>query len=375
MDLNRNHVMLSEPESNAVHQLFLDWMPEVTLDVHEYNAVLKRWAEAGYYKDAEEMLGGVTNLNIDKEIVGFTRDTFIPETGKGIEDDGFRFHRYIVGSPFDGGVVRFSTTAINDGRHSFGIYNSLSFIIEGKRYGNLMNEVKRRTEGQVSAIINFLETTNLHSEQILSIVNGARERMAKQDQSYIQMDYFADQSQTTLNFPVFEIATWSHITRDLENFESVVKVKKSVTKPAAYSFEAGETALLALLKRHRLPLLVLSGDQSVNTETYHIKHVVDGIDEEKHTYLIDLEKVEQRELLTSGTIIVPVKGPASNLIPLLLEPESTWGIVATRSAGGERYDHYLTEGRAYPIKRLMSIEQLDTKTPGENASTETQIHQ
>ena len=58
MDLNRNHVVLSEPESNAVHQLFLDWMPEVTLDVHEYNAILKTWTEAGYIKDADEMLGG-----------------------------------------------------------------------------------------------------------------------------------------------------------------------------------------------------------------------------------------------------------------------------------------------------------------------------
>ena len=38
MDLNRNHVILSEPESLALHSLFLKWMPEVTLDVHEFNA-------------------------------------------------------------------------------------------------------------------------------------------------------------------------------------------------------------------------------------------------------------------------------------------------------------------------------------------------
>jgi hypothetical protein len=130
MDLNRNHVMLSEPESNAIHQLFLEWMPEVTLDVHEYNAVLDRWAEAGYFKDAEEMLGGVTNLNIDSQIIDFTRNTFIPETGNGIENDGFRFHRYIVGSPF----------------------------------------IERRTKGQVSAILNFLKTTDRHAEDMLGLV-------------------------------------------------------------------------------------------------------------------------------------------------------------------------------------------------------------
>ena len=361
MDLNRNHVMLSEPESNAVHQLFLDWMPEVTLDVHEYNAVLTRWIEAGYLKDAEEMLGGVTNLNIDSEIIDFTRNVFIPETGNGIEADGFRFHRYIVGSPFDGNVVRYSTTAINDGRHSFGIYNTLSFIIEGKRYGNLTNEIERRTKGQVSAILNFLNTVQRHAGDILPLVKQARMRMADQGQSYIQMEYFPDKDNPALTFPVFEINSWTHSNTDLANFKPLVKIKKSVSKPAAYSFAASQTKLVELLKRHRFSMLVLKGDQQAETETYRIKHITDGIDEEKHTYLVDLEKTVQNETLKAGTIIVPVEGAASNLIPLILEPESTWGIVATRAAGKDRFDSFLTEGKSYPVKRLTSIEQLETE--------------
>ena len=361
MDLNRNHVMLSEPESNAIHQLFLDWMPEVTLDVHEYNAVLDRWIEAGFIKDAEEMLGGVTNLNIDAEIINFTRNTFIPETGRSIENDGFRFHRYIVGSPFDEGVVRYSTTAINDGRHSFGIYNSLSFIIEGKRYGNLTNEIERRTQGQVSAMLNFLKTTNRHAKNMLELVKQSRLRMEDQHQSYIQMDYFADKSRPTLNFPVFKLSSWTHTNKDLANYKPVVKVKKSVDKPAAYSFDASQTRLIELLKRHRLEMLILKTDQQAEVETYLIKHVTDAIDEQKHTFIIDLDKTSQHETLMTGTVIVPVQGKASNLIPLLLEPESSWGIVATRAAGKDRFEEYLTEGKPYPIKRLISIDQLDTE--------------
>ena len=360
MDLNRNHVMLGEPESNALHQLFLDWMPEVTLDVHEYNAVTTSWVEAGYLKDADEMLGGVTNLNIDSEIMDFTRKVFIPETGDGIEADGFRFHRYIVGEPFDGNVVRYSTTAINDGRQSMGIYNSLSFIIEGKRYGNLTNEIERRTKGQVSAILNFLETTQQHAGDILPLVKQARVRMADQGQSHIQMEYYPEENMPTLNFQVFDLHTSTHTHKDLANFKPLVKVKKSVNKPAAYCFDASQTQLIELLKRHRLPMLALVGEQQVETETYQIKHVTDGIDEEKHTYLIDLERTLQRETLAAGTIIVPVTGTASNLIPLLLEPESTWGIVATRAAGKDRFDSYLAEGKPYPVKRLTSIQQLET---------------
>jgi hypothetical protein len=359
MDLNRNHVILSEPESNALHQLFLDWMPEVTLDVHEYNAVLARWVEEGYIKDADEMLGGVTNLNIDPAIMQFTREVFIPETGEGIEEDGFRFHRYIVGEPFEDKVVRYSTTAINDGRQSMGIYNTLSFIIEGKRYGNLSNEIEKRTKGQVSAIINFLRTVNRHAEQSLSIVTKARKAMAKQSQSHIQMDYFAVEDKPTLNFPVFDLNTWTHTHRDLESFKPQVKVKKSVTKPAAYSFAASEANLIELLKRHRVPMLTLNIDQQTTTESYQINHITDVVDEEKPSLLIDLEKTVLDETLAAGTIIVPVAGPASNLIPLMLEPESSWSIVTSRGAGKYRFKDYLAEGRPFPVKRLLSIDGLE----------------
>jgi hypothetical protein len=361
MDLNRNHVILSEPESNAVHQLFLDWMPEVTVDVHEYNAVLDSWVKAGYIKDAEEMLGGVSNLNIDPEIIDFTRNIFITETGEGIEQDGFRFHRYIVGDPFEENVVRYSTTAINDGRQSMGIYNTLSFIIEGKRYGNLTNELERRVKGQVAAMLNFLETTDRHAKAMRSIVSQARLRMADMNQSLIQMDYFPDPDTPTLAFPVFDLYSWTHTTRELEHFKPWVKVKKSVSKPAAYYFAASETELIRLLNRHRISMRVLVKNQQAESETYRVRHVSDGIDEEKHTYLVDVEKMVQNETLVAGTIIVPVAGPASNLIPLLLESESTWGVVATRSDAKNRFDGYLAEGAPYPVKRLASIENLDTE--------------
>lgn len=362
MDLNRNHVILSEPESKALHQLFLDWMPEITLDVHEYNAVLNRWIEAGYIKDADEMLGGVTNLNIDPEIMRFSRDVFIPETGAGIEDDGFRFHRYIVGEPFEGKVVRYSTTAINDGRQSMGIYNTLSFIIEGKRYGNLTNEIEKRTKGQVSAILNFLETANRHAKGALEIVRSARTGMAGLTHSHIQMDYFTVAGKDTLDFPVFDLNSWSHVNRELPHFKAEVQVKKSVTRPAAYLVPAGETTLVELLKRHRFELQVVMQDTPAQTETYHVKHVTNALDEEKPTLLIDLDKTAQEETLPAGSILVPVKGAAANLISLVLEPESTWSIVSDRATGKYRFADYLTVGEAYPVKRLPSIQNIPATT-------------
>ena len=105
----------------------------------------------------------------------------------------------------------------------------------------------------------------------------------------------------------------------------------------------------------------LKDAQKTETETYLIKHVTEANDEEKPTYAIDLDRRTQLETLQKGTIIVPVSGAASNLIPLLLEPESTWGIVSPRATGKYRFESYLLEGKPYPVKRLPSIEQLDSE--------------
>ena len=106
---------------------------------------------------------------------------------------------------------------------------------------------------------------------------------------------------------------------------------------------------------------VLMSNQEAETETYWIKHITETIDEEKPAYLIDLEKTVQKDTLQAGAIVVPVTGAASNLIPLLLEPESTWGIVSSRATGKYRFDNYLVEGKPYPVNRLMSIEHRNSE--------------
>ncbi|MFQ6113546.1 MAG: M14 family metallocarboxypeptidase, partial [bacterium] len=278
MDLNRNHVILSEPEIIALHSLFLKWKPEVTLDVHEYNAISKEWISNGYIKDAEEMLDGVTNLNIASSIIKFSREVFIPEVGNLIQQDGFRFHRYIVGSPFENKRIRHSTTAINDGRQSMGIYNTLSFILEGKRDGDLITNIERRTNGQISAITAFLNTVASHRTEIMNIVRSAREKLLQQSQPsngyyHVQMDYFSDPAQESLTLPVFDLYKWDHVEKQLENYKPLVRVKKSIVRPHAYVFSQKEERLIDLLSKHEIKMSSLRADTEVEVEIYTILHV------------------------------------------------------------------------------------------------------
>jgi len=354
-DLNRNHVILSEPESYAVHQLFLKWMPEVTLDIHEYNAILKSWIEKGFIKDADEMLGGVTNLNIDKKIRDLS-SYIIPEVGDRIKQKGFIFHEYVVGAPFKNMRLRTSTTNINDGRQSMGIYNTLSFIIEGKRYGDLTTEIKRRTEGQIAAIESFLSVIAENRDNILKTVSTSRKAIINnlflEKSIALQMDYFTDNNNNTIMFPVFNLYNWHHEIKELNNYTSLVKIKKSVKVPFGYIIPKSETRILDILKKHKIKMLKITENTEVNSQIYKIKHVTEMIEEEKEEKFVDAERDAIIKNVSEGDIFIPVLQRAGNLIVLLLEPESSIGLVSKRSGRDLRFKEYLKEGAEYPIIRV-----------------------
>ncbi len=364
MDLNRNHVILSEPESQAIHKLFLDWMPEVTLDIHETDVLKKDWIANGIIKDAEEMFGAVSNLNIPKDIIDYSRNTFLPSVGKKINTDGFRYSEYIVGSPFNGKIVRHSTTNVNDGRQSMGIYNTMSFVVECIRFGDLITKIERRVSGHVSAVNSFLKTIDENHKYILSLINNERSKLLEEKSGKriaIQMDYYKDSKNKYLNFPIFNLKTWHHEITKLDNYYPLVKIKKTVTKPFAYIFSANEKKLIKLLGKHQIEVERLKNDSEIDVKKYYILHVTPSREEGKKSEAIDLQTTYEKMKFKSGDFIVYLNQKSSNLIPLLLEPESSYGFLSDRSGRKYRLKEYLKEGYFYPIFRIESPTNINSQ--------------
>ena len=356
-DLNRNHVLLSEPETLALHNLFQKWFPEIVLDVHEYGAVSKWWVEQGVIRNADEMLGTLSNLNVDANIRAFSQDAFYPAMREKVQKDGYILFPYTVGAPVENERLRFSTNDIDDGRQSLGIYNTLSFILEGKGYGETANMLERRSAAQLSAMTAFLHTAAAKSAEILGMVNSARNALlnevAPDERAYVRMDYFPDPARPSIAFPVFDLVKWQSEVRDWKRFEPLVKIKKSVRLPQAYIIPAAETALIELLKCHQLRLWRLAAPASPMVEKYLVLHVSARIEEERSMPELDLEKVSEKSALAAGDIVVFLNQRARRLIPLLLEPESSWGILTDTGEVPSQFSAYIREGCTYPIMRLM----------------------
>jgi hypothetical protein len=356
-DLNRNHVLLSEPETLALHNLFQQWFPEITLDVHEYGGVSKWWVEQGVIRNADEMLGTLSNLNVDAGIRAFSQEVFYPTMREKVQKDGYILFPYTVGAPVENERLRFSTNDIDDGRQSLGIYNTLSFILEGKGYGETANMLERRSSAQLSAMTAFLDTAAGNSAEILGLVHSARavllEEVAPAERAYVRMDYFPDPTRPSIAFPVFDLLKWQAEVRDWKRFEPLVKIKKSVRLPQAYIIPAAETMLIELLKRHQLRLWRLTATAAPMLEKYRILHVASRIEEERPMPELDLEKINEKTALAAGDMVIFLNQPARRLIPLLLEPESSWGILTDTGEMSSQFSVYAKEGGTYPIMRLM----------------------
>jgi len=361
-DLNRNHVLLSEPETLALHRLFQRWLPEVVLDVHEFGAVSKWWVGQGVIKDTDEMLGWLSNLNIDAGIRAFSQDVFYPAMKEKVARDGYILFPYLVGAPAENERVRFSTNDIDDGRQSFGIYDTLAFILEGKRYGSVDNMLERRSATQFSAMKAFLQAAADRSGEILALVRGARSRLLREvapgERAFVRMDYFPDPARPAITVPVFNLEEWKAEAREWKNFTPLVKVKKSVRLPVAYVIPGGEARLVELLQRHQMRLSRLTAPAEATVEKYRVLHAAARIEEDRSMPELDLEKARERTPLQAGDVVVFLNQRARLLLPLLLEPESSWGILTDTGEVPSQFGAYATEGGTYPVMRLMEKAEL-----------------
>ena len=85
---NRDHVKLESPGVQAIHRVFRDWMPEVTIDVHEKGD--------DYYRVST---GCVSNANIHEELQSFSRSVVLAEVEADLKREQVPFHEYLITQP------------------------------------------------------------------------------------------------------------------------------------------------------------------------------------------------------------------------------------------------------------------------------------
>ena len=344
-DLNRDHVLLSQPETQAIHAAFSRIQPEVTLDVHEFSAYRKEFLAAGYVRAVDEQFGAPSNLNIPLTIREYGLKKLFPFLETELSKQNLRFSNYLkMDGPGD--TVRPSTTSIDDGRQSLAILNTFSFILEGKNGRSFHDEIKRRTDGQVCAVEAFLRFADRYSGEIHLLVQNEKKKLLTTGEPVIvRMDYL--HSGENISLPMKSIATDSDT---LVSMRSAPEVKPlfSVARPKAYLIPQSQSAIIELLQRHGVQMKKIETSYVQNVEKYRITNTAPVWMENKPLINISTQVKNGTMTAKPGDYLVSLSQPASTMLVIALEPASMWGVAQEESFSALRILN-----SEYPIYRIV----------------------
>ncbi len=350
VDLNRSHVNLRNPEVLGLQKLFYNFMPEVTLDVHETNYYRADWLKWGFIKTARQNMGIVTNPNIAESIFKLANLKALPFVKQYLNKRGYSFSNYLLGNWNKGKPVRFSNLGIYDGRQSMGIYNTLSFIIEGKNGRNITDSLTVRRNGQLANIKGLIEFINKNVIEIKKTVADAREKLvhAQEGEQIIIRSKFVT-TDSLIRVMMINIKSNSDTLMSFR-FGGKVKPTLIIKKPKGYLVPKYDNLLIELLKSHHIKLEPFKLKENENV--YEYKIFADSTQIKKHKNF-KVEKKQAINIKRKPYYFVPINQAASNFICLIFEPQSQCGVNSKYGLISDRkLSYFLDENNIFNILRV-----------------------
>jgi hypothetical protein len=350
MDLNRNHLILTEPETIALHKLFNEYHFEATMDVHEYYPYTEDFLSYGYVKYFDEQIGTTTNPNVSEAIRKFSYEEYLPFIEAYLKERKFSFHNYIPGGPPDINLIRHSTFDINDGRQSLGILNSFSFIQEGRNGTDSLDNIYRRTVGQALGLSGFLEFVYSNKEEIKVLVNEEQQKLIYgkvSDNVAIQMDHI--KTGEILDLTLFSLNTNSDTVIIVNDYRPVVESIHDVERPVGYLIPKSITELYEWAVKQNLTITSINLKTDKVVQEYFVSEI-DSIDFEGDTIVnpsVEL-RVVNTEINEEEFYFIPTNQLKNNLIVMALEPKSMLGLVTYKN-----YEHLLKQDECFPVLRVV----------------------
>jgi len=350
VDLNRNHLILNEPETIALHSFFDKYLFDVTADVHEYSPYGEEWIKYGYRKNFNETVGATTNPNVSEKIRELSNEKYIPFLLNYLTDRKFSSFIYCPGGPPGLAYIRHSTFDINDGRQSFGIQNTFSFIQEGMNgKDDLTDNLKQRAEGQMTGIRGLLEYVYINTNKIKSLVATERKtltRPVKNEQVSIQSEHAGNGQK--LKLPLLSYYSGHDTVVTVNDYRPVVKSISEVGKPIGYLIPKQLTILADWAKRHSLGLSAYQKKANERIGQYFINSI-DSIDFEGDMTVNPgvTEKDYQGTFSANDYYFISTAQLKGNMIVLALEPKSELGLVTYKA-----FADLLKQGQPYPVLRV-----------------------
>ena len=350
-DLNRDHMVLEQPETHALHRVVRRVRPHLAVDCHEFTRDSEARRKRGWVAWPDITMDGVNNPLFDPAVVAAAQ-RWVDESAAPLAAAGYTFLRYSVGGLPPREEQRHSAPDLDSGLNAVGLYGGLSFIIEAAVRRSAPDpsvDLAARVDAYLVLIWRFIRETG-HRAEDLAAVEKARARPLP---PFLPTNYlWVNPGMTVTEFPVTEAATGRTLRIPTANRMTTLAVKAAVPTPLGYAVEPAAAAdFQLLLERHGIPFERLGAPRDVQAEPCTLVRLEDEFDEIYSRYegrqIVRCEAAAARSLPT-GTLWVPLSGEAAVRAALVLEPAALYGVYAE-----PRFRKLVSPGSAVPVLRVV----------------------
>jgi len=232
-----------------------------------------------------------------------------------------------------------------------GILNTFSFIQEGKNGRDSLENIGRRSEGQMTGMMGILVYSYNHKDEIKKLVYSEREKLVKNEVSVkvaIQLDHFSDG--TKLELPLLSYYSNKDTVITVNDYRPIVKSLYDIERPEGYLIPKILNEIVEWANRQSLTYYDYNKSDKDKIEKYYISEI-DSIDFERDIIVnpvIELRDVQDKINL-QDYYFIPTNQLKNNLIVIALEPKSMLGLVTYKN-----YEQLLRPEEYFPILRVMS---------------------
>jgi hypothetical protein len=316
-DLNRDHLLLSAPETAAVHAFVDAWKPDIVIDVHTYRPWRRELMALDFVYPQEIMIDFPTNPAISTSLGPALRRKAMDFMGGRMAEANLRSARYTL---IRSGIVRHSNTDIVDARNGLALRFAIpAILIEGRR--SSPDDFLSFTPPAVAllhSIESAVEWAAAYAEQLRN-----RPSVCKVEERVpVRCRYSGSRVARHMEMQSASKGDISRV-RIPGAYLSTVRATSNIRLPKAYGVPSKLTGVISLLGRQALASVSPEAFRSSGTEVYGIEAMTPAGEVDAPAIPTCTARAERVNL--DGFVLFPATQTGGRLLSLLLEPESQFG--------------------------------------------------
>lgn len=349
-DLNRDHLLLAQPETRALHRVARRLRPHLAVDSHEFGRDSEDYAKRGWEAWPVITMDGCNHPLIPDYLKAAALEAVVAAAPLQ-QKAGHAYRRYLVGGPPPDEELRPSTSEVDDGRNGMGTLGALSLIIEAgvrHRSPDPQADLGERVDGY-RILYRHLLGNRAWRDRILKLAERARREPLP---PFIATNTFwANAGGKVSSVKVRELATGRTLEVPTAMAMTDLVVKGSVPTPRAYAIEPAAAArFLPVLEAQGLRWETLAKPRRAKVERVKLLRLEEPFDDLYQRYKDRqiVTRLPQTDVdLPEGTLIVPLDQDLARRAIQVLEPCLLYGLY-----GYPGFRELAKPGADLPVSRI-----------------------